>query len=234
MLCKMSYKAFFMFSSGISKPMRVPPGTISEMTEHIKCVERVLNIKRVYSIQDLRNPCGHWDTRGLKDIDDKTLCEWAEKHNRQVEWFYYLLKRCSESPPAEFEELTPEVASSIWPGLEMIHVEAHRWTRDYYQARMEAFYSVMRGNEEEGITFDEEPLSIRQAAAVIRLFAEYLDKHDIRLDVPRDRDYLASSDDGGYDWCDTCGCAVVLEDAIFCETEGCALRAQMIEEDGDE
>jgi hypothetical protein len=42
--------------------------------------------------------------------------------------------------------------------------------------------------------------SPKQAAAVVTLFAEYLDDYDMRLDVPNGHDYLASSYNGGYDW----------------------------------
>ncbi|HEA67728.1 MAG TPA: hypothetical protein ENI07_13020 [Desulfobacterales bacterium] len=88
----------------------------------------------------------------------------------------------------------------------------------------------MRGQESDGITFDEiPPLTPEQAGQVIVLFSEYLDTADIRLEVPRGHNRLASSDDGGYLWCEKCG-AVTYEDAEDCDTDGCPLRAEFEED----
>ena len=85
---------------------------------------------------------------------------------------------------------------------------------------MEVLYDVMRGNENEGITFGEKKLTPKQASAVVRLFSEFLDKHDRRLDVPNGHDYLASSYDGGYWWCEKCG-AITYDDAESCGKRKC-------------
>ena len=55
------------------------------------------------------------------------------------------------------------------------------------------------------MSFDEKPLAPKQAGNVIRLFEQYLDPDDLRLDVPVGHDALYSSSDGGYDWCSTHG-----------------------------
>jgi hypothetical protein len=123
------------------------------------------------------------------------------------------------------EKLTPEDAAEFWHGLETLEVPRTQWTREYYTARMESLYEVMRGRESDGVSFDEKPLSPRQAAQVINIFSPFLDDHDCRLDVPKDRDYLASSYDGGYDWCEKCG-AVTPEDGDRCCKRKCPIRAE--------
>jgi len=70
------------------------------------------------------------------------------------------------------------------------------------------------------VTFDEKPLTERQAAQVINLFSVFLDAHDCRLDVPKGYDYLASSYNGGYIWCEKCG-AVTGDHMANCRKRGC-------------
>ena len=90
---------------------------------------------------------------------------------------------------------------------------------------MEHLYEVMRGRKSEGVTFGEKALTTKQAAAVINIFSPYLDHDDRRLDVPNGYDYLASSYDGGYDWCEKCG-AMRPEDADACRKRKCPIRAE--------
>ena len=96
--------------------------------------------------------------------------------------------------------------------------------------RMEHVYEVLRGHESEGVTFDAKALTPKQAAAVIRMLEPYLDAHDMRLEVPRGYDYLASSDDGGYDWCITHG-AVHPADGTCCRNPKCDNRQQRLDEE---
>lgn len=148
------------------------------------------------------HPSGH--------LFDDLLCATVEWHNRWVRRLYAVFGKWSEEPVDGGEELTPEQSKEFWHALTILEVPVGRWTRTYYCARMESLYEVMRGRDSEGASFDEEPLTQRQAAQVINLFSRCLDEHDLRLDVPRDLggegyDYLASSYDGGYDWCENCG-----------------------------
>ena len=101
-----------------------------------------------------------------------------------------------------------------------------RWTDDYFRDRMEHLYEVMRGRESEGVTFDAKPLTEKQAASIIRIFDQFLDPCDLRLDVPNGRDYLASSSDGGYDWCEKCG-PMVWDDVGDCRKRGCPLLKEL-------
>lgn len=126
--------------------------------------------------------------------------------------------------PVETETLTPEDAQTFWHGLQEIDVPAERWSRAHYVSRMEHAYAILRGEEDEGAEFDAKPLTPKRAAAVVGVFSEFLDKHDMRLNVPNGHDYLASSYDGGYRWCEKCGPAHP-DDIPGCRKKACPARA---------
>jgi len=220
----MSFPVFFMFSSGLAKPLCVPKGTKQAIMEHVEKVEKVLGLKRV-KYED--NPT-HWDSfkRDFSKINNDVLCSTVIRHNNWVRAYYDNFGEWAAHPVTEnAEQITPEDAQLFWHGFETLDVPPEKWSKDYYRARMEHLYEVMRGRESEGVSFDEKPLTPKQAAAVVRLFEEYLDPGDLRLDVPKDRDYLASSYDGGYEWCEKCG-AITPEDADVCAKKKCPLRAE--------
>lgn len=219
----MSYKVFFDFSSGLSKSIKAPKGTLKKTLDHVQRVELMLG----YEITQYRENPPHWKSMVPKDgVTDKTFCEVAENHNNYVRRLYDLIAECSKNPPKDCETITPKKAASFWHGLTMITVPPQRWTRDYYVARMECLYEAMRGRESEGAFFSAKALTPDQCAAVMILFSEYLDTHDVRLDVPRGHDSLAASDDGGYEWCEKCG-AITYEDAIECRKRGCLLGKEL-------
>jgi hypothetical protein len=224
----MSYAVFFSMSSGLSGPIRVPAGSKAEILQHIEKVERALGLKRS-KYKD--NPV-HWDhfnpaiRDGFPEVEDKLLCETVTEHNRWVRMWYEDLAKWAEKPPAGRKEtITPKQSERFWFGFQMLEVEPGRWTRDYYRERMEHLYEVMRGRPDQGASFDERLLTPRQAAQVINIFSEYLDDHDLRLDVPNGRDYLASSYDGGYTWCETCG-PVGEGDEGCCKKRKCPIREE--------
>ncbi len=233
----MSFNVFFGMSTGLSKTVRVPIGTLATMQNHVAEVEATLGI---VTTQYLDNP-PRWDCfkMDFTDVDDEVLCQTVEDHNRIVRWFYDRLTKCSENPTAVGEDLTPEQAATFWHGLSEIRVPVERWDNDYYRARMEAAYEVMRGRESEGMTFDSDALTVEQANAVILLFSQWLDRGDIRLEVPNGHDYLASSYSGEYDWCEQCGAIDEsdVEDRIAnCSCETCPIRAQfghLYDDDGE-
>jgi len=216
----MSYRVFFSFSTGLSGPITAPKGTIERIMDHVASVESTLGIEKT---QYKDNP-PRWKSTLPKDgVDNKTFCVVAEDHNDFVRELYDSFASWYEKPSTDGEVITPEDAKKFWHGLQLITVPPELWTREYYVARMESLYEVMRGRESEGVSFNEKPLSQRQAAQVINLFSFYLDVHDCRLDVPKGTDYLASSYDGGYVWCDKCG-AVTAEHADACKKRGCPAR----------
>jgi hypothetical protein len=134
------------------------------------------------------------------------LCELAAKHEHFVDAMWQAIAQ-ERKPKEKTEELTPERAADLWEGFTLrIVVPVDRWTAEYYQAQMEHAYEVMRGRESNGEALSYgDPLTPRQAAAIIILFSHWLDHHDIRLDVPLDHDHLGRSDTGDYDWCEKCG-----------------------------
>ena len=217
----MSYRTFFEFVTGIPKSIRVPVGTKKELFDHIEKVEATLGIKRE---KYQYNP-EHWVTTDYATIDDDILCRTADEHNRYVRWFYYKLKEWSEKQVKSREWLTIKDFNKILPGLSFITVLPERWTADYYRSQMNVMYEVMRGREDNGVCFDEKPLTVKQAAQVVILFSEYLDTHDIRLDVPSGEDTLMSGSDGEYEWCEKCG-PVTYEHAQECKKRKCPIEKE--------
>lgn len=216
------YQTFFSLSRGIEKPLRVPRGTAERCRAHVASVEKTLG----YVPERYRDNPAHWNKRQALEVTDAVLCDVASRHNRWVRGFYEDLARWSAESceePAEF--LTNENIQTFWQGLECIEVPPERWTRDYYVDRMEHLYKVMRGNGSEGVSLGTKALTPKQAAAVVDLFAVFLDRWDCRLDAPKGYDGLKASDDGGYVWCEKCG-PRVYEDAQHCRRRECPVRAE--------
>lgn len=216
----MSFHTFFGLTLGLSKPLNAPKGTLESIRAHVREVEAKLGLV-ADRFED--NPA-HWLRTDFAGVDDEVLCETAEAHNGWVRHLYEQMGEWQREPVEGGETITEADAQGFWHGLELLDVPAHRWTADYYRDRMEHLYEVMRGRESEGVTFDEKALTPKQAAAVMRLFEQYLDRNDLRLDVPHGHDYLASSYDGGYDWCEGCYKPVCPDDVWKCKKRKCPLR----------
>lgn len=219
----MAYNTFFSLTSGLSKAIKSPKGTKQRIADHFDWIESTL---------DMQTPGGgsKWHWFNLRDAvsraDSKVLCRAAADHNNFVRVLYSQLGEWSNAPAKGGEQLTPTFMKKYWDGLKEIEVPSEKWTADFYRERMEHLYEVMRGRESEGVTFDEKPLTEKQAAQVINIFSQYLPDHDLRLDVPRGCDYLASSYDGGYTWCEKCG-AVLPEDGENCRKRRCPVKAEL-------
>lgn len=217
----MSVEVKFMFSWGLSKTLTVPAGTKAKALEHVAYVQRILKLEYQPAYEGNvkaygENYPGNWNSwgRDFSKVDRDLLCKTVEDHNAWVAFMYERLAEWSKTPfvpttwVKETEQLTPADAKEFWHGFEEIHLPPDLWNRDYYRARMEACYEVMRGRPSEGHHFDEKPLTQQQAGAVINLFSNWLDNYDMRLDVVQSpgrgfngQDRLASSYDGGYDYC---------------------------------
>lgn len=219
----MSYAVFFDFSTGLASPIQVPKGTLVTILAHVGQVEKALCLIPVKPEVGERR----WDItrKSFQGIEDELLCETVERHNRWVRRLYDQISEWSEKPPREGEEITPEAAAKFWHALRRLTVPPARWTSDYYRARMDSLYEVMRGRDSEGVSLDTKALTPKQASAAIRLFSEFLDTNDLRLEVPNGHDFLASSYDGGYDWCEKCG-PMISEDARCCRRRECPLREE--------
>lgn len=219
----MSQFVYFSFSTGLDKPILVPQGTLAGIRDHVQHVELALKLE---TEQYEDNP-PHWTMAStqLSGVDDKTACREVAAHNDWVRWVYETFAQSKDRKRGkDSETITPKQAATFWHALEFLDVPPERWTRDYYRERMEVLYGVMRGRPQEGTTFDAKPLTPEQADAVICLFSEYLDRHDIRLAVPWRCDRLASSYNGEYVWCSHCGLAIATDDVRVCQqddTEKC-------------
>lgn len=249
----MSCHVFFAFSRGLSQPMLVPGRTLEACQSHVRWVEQELGFKVEQYLDNppqWRGADGHWSMRPKYGVGDERYCKVVGRHNDFVrrlyrhfgEWSKATLEAppkgtwtnefgdwsvsdwCKQLPP---ETLTPEDAATFWHGLQTLDVPPERWDRDHYMNRMEHLYEVMRGRESEGVRFDARKLSPKQAGEVIVLFSKFFDHSDCRLDVPNGYDHLATSDDGGYDWCEKCGPAHP-DDSRRCRKKACPIR----EEDG--
>lgn len=225
----MSYSVFFEFTQGLSKTIMLPRGTIAAFTNHIEQIESILQVKRE---KYLDNP-EYWGAINFDGIDEDELCKAAIEHNNWVRKVHNILDKYAEHPSEEAEELTNKKFQKILPALHFIKVPVEKWNGEYYTNRMEVLYEVMRGRESEGISFNTKALTEKQASNVILLFSEFLDHEDRRLEVPKGHDYLASSYDGGYEWCEKCG-AITYEDSLECQRKGCPLQKQHKEEDNTE
>lgn len=223
----MSTHVFFSFSTGLEKPVIAPKGTMASIIGHVEAVEATLGIKRMI-VGEGDGACiawDHWDERwqnGFPDVDDKVLCATAFEHNEWVRSLYQKLGGWFNSPVEDGEIITPEAAKDFWHGLQLLTVHPHRWTPVYYRNRMEHVFEVMRGREDEGISFDAKPLTPAQAGAIVHLFETFLDPGDARLECPKGRDHLADGDE--YDWCERCG-AVDPTDADNCRKRKCPVLA---------
>lgn len=199
----MSFMVFFDLSVGFNRTLYFREGTYSRVLLAVNRTERRLGIRREY----YEGVC-RWNDWPLvsKSVDDKDYCQAVEEHNAMVRHFY---EECSEAKakPTKHrtEGITPYMAQNLFIGLRQLTVPAEKWTYEYYQSRMEAIYDTLRGRSQEGMTFDSPPLSIEQARDVICLFAQYLDSHDIRLEVCKGHDSLTNSYSEGYFWCSKCG-----------------------------
>jgi hypothetical protein len=214
----MKFHTYFAFTNGLTESVHVPLGTLQELRNNFKAVEKALGCTI---------PESTWE----KNINppqpqfDEVLCGSVDRHNKAVIRFYGLVGAKLEQSVGT-EVITPEIAATFWKQLKIIELSPKFWSEDYYRDRMEHLYEVLRGRESEGVTtWSNAKLTPTQAANVINLIASYLEpKHsDLRLDVPKGHDYLASSYDGGYEWCDRCKSAIADSDIGDCKNRRCPL-----------
>lgn len=139
---------------------------------------------------------------------------------------------------ASVVEWTPDAAADLWHALDPIEVPIELWTKDHEQRVLERAYEVLRGRGDGEYRLRGRPLTAEQAGSVLWLFEHLLHLphgDDLRLEVPRGRDFLAPSDD--YEWCSTCG-AVFYEDVDHyvrtCRRRGCDLRKEHRAREADE
>lgn len=214
----MSYHVLFSFSTGLAATIYAPKGQLAVIRNHLAELENTLGLERErpYAPEGQEPKGWKWKNLGerLEKFEgsnkykaDEELCALLEVHNRYIVRLYDSFGEWSKNKKGkDFEPITPEEAQEWWHMLRTIEPPQDRWSRHYYKAEMEAIYEALRGRDNDRKwTYDEPPLTERQAAGVINILAGYLDNHDLRLDVPHDLDELRSSYDGGYSWCNQCG-----------------------------
>lgn len=112
----------------------------------------------------------------------------------------------------ESERITVEQSVEFWGGLEILDLPKELWNRSHFTDYMEHLHALLTTGDSRGVSLDCKPFDAKQAGALIRLFEAEIDQwgFDARFDIPLDEhlkpyDRIASSDDGGYDWCSHCG-----------------------------
>lgn len=250
----MSYHVLFSFSVGLAKPILVPADTLKHCQAHVERVESALGLKREKHLDNPVHWRSTTPTKKVDDKTFCEIAQFHNRWVRSLyHWMELWFAATPEDPPkgawypqihvavgedaARFDlhnygkpagkpdTMTPEDAATFWHGLQKIPVPAERWSADYYRDQMEHLYEVMRGRTSRGQSFDAAALTPKQAAAVVNIFSPFLDVGDQRLDVPNGHDYLASSSDGGYDWCEKCGPAHP-DDSRGCTKNACPVRAE--------
>jgi hypothetical protein len=208
-----SYHTCFMFTSGIKDTMKVPVGTCEKIREHVERITEECSLK----VKQFEDNSLYWERyEPAECVDNDTASCLVRFHNNWVEWLHGRLETWSKNPPKKYEEMTPEFVETVWHGFFKLQLPFDRWSAEYYQEEMQRLFDVMRGEEDDGIIWNGDPLTPRQAAEVIHLFDTYLDKHDVRLELPQGwDDHLLNSDE--YDWCPEHG-AIPVEDTEYDET----------------
>src|ERR1017187_4718801 len=243
----MSCHVFFGFSTGLTKAMTVPKGTRARILDDIRVIEETLGLTRTptYTPEgEKQRPGWHWDkvseaifaTAG-PEIDSKLPQWWladrermawqVREHNSFVQRLYSELGEWNKKKPVgKCEKITPKQAEEFWGGLAEIELPRKLWTEDYFRDHMGHLFLVLTKGESRGVSLDCKPFSLEQAGALILLFEDALDEwgYDLRFAVPLDEDlnpfcFLATSNDGGYDWCSKCG--PILTDDFHARCEKC-------------
>ena len=217
----MSFSAcLYMPSVGLIDTIFAPPGTLVDIQREIDQLQSGLGLRAVR----YRDNPPHWGNieAAIAEVpDDDILCDGVADHNQWVFWMHERLAAWRKSPVPDGAILTPEGSREWVYVLSLLSVPPARWTPKFYRHRMDHAFEVLRGRENEGVTFDAAPLTVAQTAAVIALFSAWLDPADLRLEVPRGEDRLW--DQAEYEWCDRCG-AVTPRSAERCRKRSCPVR----------
>lgn len=219
----MSYQTFFNFSDSLLQDLVVPTGTVKRVRDHICKTAEALQIK------PFDEQAWVWDNNTA--VNDEVLCAAVEEHNRFVMHFHDQLSAWAEKPMSEGETFTVSESKRLFKFLNTMRVPLERWSEEYFIEQMRVIYEVMRGRSENGITFDAKPLSPEQCDAVLTLFSEFMDKHDVRVAVLKGKDMIGSRYYGEWDWCEKCAASIAVEDR-GCAKRGCPVRKEA-RENGD-
>jgi len=139
----------------------------------------------------------------------------VREHNHFVRTLYSDLSKWAEQKQWKrntAEKITVAQSHDFWGGLRTLELPRDIWDRDHFTDHMEHLHELLTTGSSRGTELDCEPFKPQQAAALISLFEDEIDQwgFDMRFAVPLDEnlnpyDFIASSYDGGYDWCSHCG-----------------------------
>jgi hypothetical protein len=148
---------------------------------------------------------------------DRRIAEMAcavRGHNEFVRTLYEDLCKWPKRKwtRGESERITVAQSLDFWGGLQILELPRDLWDRDHYTDHMEHLHELLTTGTSRGVTLDCKPFNAKQAGALIMLLEDEIDQwgYDARFAVPLDAhlkpyDFIASSYDGGYDWCSKCG-----------------------------
>jgi hypothetical protein len=148
-----------------------------------------------------------------RDAKIEQMAGQVREHNAFVRRLYEDFETwCKKKPDGKTEKISPAQSVEFWGGLATLDLPRTLWTKDHFRAHMEHLLELLTKGESDGVYLGCKPFSLKQADALINLFEAELDQwgYDMRFSVPLDErlkpcDFLATSDDGGYDWCSKCG-----------------------------
>lgn len=214
----MSDHVYFEFSTGFSKPVQVPKGTLNLIWNSIQHTEHVLGLRRkpTYTPEgEPQRPGWSWDSpeRAMLDMAgtyadtstpqwwlhnrqrDQKIREMGETvigHNEFVRDLYHDLTRWHDREwnPGESETITVEQSRDFWGGLRILEFPRELWDREFYTYHMEHLHALLTTGESKGVVLDCEPFDATAAEALIHLFDAELDQwgFDARFAIPLDAD----------------------------------------------
>lgn len=138
----------------------------------------------------------------------------VRNHNADVRAFYQDLGVWQKRKwkRGESETITPAQAVEFWGGLQILELPRKLWDEDHFRAYMEHLHTLLTRGSSDGVELDCPPFNPSQAGAILELLEAEIDEwgYDMRFAIPLDADLqpydcIASSVDGGYDWCSKCG-----------------------------
>jgi hypothetical protein len=209
----MSYHVFFSFSTSLSKPQRVPKGTLERIWGRIKYTEEKLGLKRTPSYTpegEAQRPGWHWEDPA-KDMlahagpeIDHNLPQWwladrerdariadmaraVRLHNDEVRWLYADLQK-RKWKRGETETITVAQSVEFWGGLQILDLPRDLWDREHYTDHMEHLHELLTTGSSRGVFLHCKPFNPKQAGELLMLFEDEIDQwgFDARFAIPLD------------------------------------------------
>lgn len=201
-------------------PSYTPEGEKQRPGWHWSSTERSMLDKAGPPVDREQN---HWWLQDReRDERISRISSVVRAHNDRVRGLYEDITKWQEKKwkRGEVEKITPKMANEFWGGLTFLDLPRELWTREHFVDHMEHLYVLLSTGSSRGQNLDCPPFDGDQTSALINVFEDELDQwgFDCRFEVPLDEnlkryDFLASSYDGGYDWCEDCG--PIYSDAFF-------------------